>query len=70
MKGWAVHPKKGTGMGRNTSSKYEDIIPECVMKGGNDDAAMILEYIQRVYPRRYDIPTEYHVRTKMATLIK
>ena len=75
MKGWAVHPKKGTGMGRNTSSNYEDVIRDCVLKGGNDDAAkmsaaMILEYIQHAYPRRYDIPTEYHVRTKMAALIK
>ena len=56
MKGWAVHPKKGTDMGRNTSSNYEEIIWECVMKGGKNDAAnmsaaMILEYIQRVYPR-------------------
>ena len=56
MKGWAVHPKKGTGMGQNTSSYYEDIIRDCVLKGGSDDAAkmsaaMILEYIQRAYPR-------------------
>ena len=73
MKGWAVHSKKGTGMGRNTSSNHEDIIRDFVMKGGRDDdarmsEAMILEYIQRVYPIRYDIPTEYHVQTKMAAL--
>ena len=48
MKGRAVNTRKGTGMGRKTSSKYEDIIRECVMKGGNENAAkmsagMILE---------------------------